>query len=91
MPIFPGKQRERNIFQGGDRHMHRFYTPQILHAVKVTFDFFRHFSMCHFGATAIEFGLIASLISIAIITAAGKVGTNVSGTFSNVAANMTTK
>ena len=43
------------------------------------------------GATAIEYGLIASLISIAIITAAGKLGTNISGTFSNVAANMTVK
>ena len=43
------------------------------------------------GATAIEYGLIASLISIAIITAASSLGKNISGTFSNVAANMTTK
>ena len=41
------------------------------------------------GATAIEYGLIASLISVAIITAATKLGTNVSGTFNKVASNMT--
>jgi pilus assembly protein Flp/PilA len=41
------------------------------------------------GATAIEYGLIASLISVAIITAASNLGKNVSSTFSTVAANMT--
>jgi pilus assembly protein Flp/PilA len=41
------------------------------------------------GATAIEYGLIASLISIAIITAASNLGKNVSGTFSTVAGKMT--
>ena len=40
------------------------------------------------GATAIEYGLIAALISVAIITAATKLGSNVSRTFNNVAANM---
>lgn len=40
------------------------------------------------GATAIEYGLIASLISVAIIAAAKSVGSNVSSTFSKVAANM---
>jgi pilus assembly protein Flp/PilA len=40
------------------------------------------------GATAIEYGLIASLISVAIIAAAKSLGTNISGTFTNVAANM---
>ena len=43
------------------------------------------------GATAIEYGLIASLISVAIVAGAKSLGTNVSGTFSNVAGNMTTK
>jgi pilus assembly protein Flp/PilA len=41
------------------------------------------------GATAIEYGLIASLISVAIIAAAKSLGSNVSSTFSKVAANMT--
>ena len=37
------------------------------------------------GATAIEYGLIAALIAIAIIAAAGALGTQVSGTFNTVA------
>jgi pilus assembly protein Flp/PilA len=40
------------------------------------------------GATAIEYGLIASLIAIAIIAAATSLGTKLSGTFSNVANNL---
>jgi pilus assembly protein Flp/PilA len=40
------------------------------------------------GATAIEYGLIASLISVAIIAAAKNLGSNVSKTFSNVATNI---
>lgn len=41
------------------------------------------------GATAIEYGLIAALIAVAIIAAASLIGTNLSGTFSNVADNLT--
>ena len=40
------------------------------------------------GATAIEYGLIAALISVAIITAATSLGSNIARTFNNVAANM---
>lgn len=40
------------------------------------------------GATAIEYGLIAALISIAAIAALRSVGTNLSTTFSNVAVNL---
>jgi pilus assembly protein Flp/PilA len=40
------------------------------------------------GATAIEYGLIASLISVAIIAAAKSLGGNVSATFNKVAGNM---
>ena len=36
------------------------------------------------GATAIEYGLIAALIAVAIITAVTSVGTNLSKTFNNV-------
>jgi pilus assembly protein Flp/PilA len=36
------------------------------------------------GATAIEYGLIASLIAVAIITAASSVGTKVGNSFNTV-------
>jgi pilus assembly protein Flp/PilA len=36
------------------------------------------------GATAIEYGLIAAGISVAIITVVKNVGTNLSGTFTSV-------
>jgi len=41
------------------------------------------------GATAIEYVLIASLISVAAITAMGSVGGKVSNVLSNVATSMT--
>lgn len=40
------------------------------------------------GATAIEYGLIAALISVAIIVAVRAIGSNLNGTFSNVAGNL---
>ncbi len=40
------------------------------------------------GATAIEYGLIAGLISIVIIVALGIVGSSLDGTFSNIASFM---
>jgi pilus assembly protein Flp/PilA len=36
------------------------------------------------GATAIEYGLIAAGISVAIITVVKNVGTNLSGTFTSI-------
>ena len=36
------------------------------------------------GATAIEYGLIAALIAVVIITAVTSVGTNLSGTFNTI-------
>lgn len=41
------------------------------------------------GATAIEYGLIAALIAVAIIAAVRAVGTNLSGTFSSIDSNLT--
>lgn len=41
------------------------------------------------GATAIEYGLIAGLISVVIITAVTKVGTSVSKKFNAVATSLT--
>ncbi len=40
------------------------------------------------GATAIEYGLIAALISIAAIAAMTSVGTNLSSTFSKVSSSL---
>jgi pilus assembly protein Flp/PilA len=40
------------------------------------------------GATAIEYGLIAALISVAAIAAMTRVGTHLSTTFSTVASNL---
>jgi pilus assembly protein Flp/PilA len=41
------------------------------------------------GATAIEYGLIAAGIAVAIITAVNTVGTNLTTTFNRVASNLT--
>jgi pilus assembly protein Flp/PilA len=40
------------------------------------------------GATAIEYGLIAALIAVVIIGAVTAVGTNLKGTFNNIANNV---
>lgn len=40
------------------------------------------------GATAIEYGLIASLIAVAIITAAGTLGNSISNTFTSISGKM---
>ena len=40
------------------------------------------------GVTAIEYALIASLIAVAAVAVIGTIGTNVSGTFSKVAASL---
>lgn len=40
------------------------------------------------GATAIEYGLIAALISVAIIGAVKTLGNNLGTTFNNVAGNL---
>jgi pilus assembly protein Flp/PilA len=40
------------------------------------------------GATAIEYALVASLISIAIVAGATSIGTSLSGTFNTVAGKL---
>ena len=42
------------------------------------------------GAAAIEYGLIAALIAVAIIVGAGLLGTNLNGIFTRLAACMAT-
>ena len=47
-------------------------------------NLFSRFVRDESGATAIEYGLIAALIAVVIITAVTSVGTNLSGTFGKV-------
>jgi len=42
------------------------------------------------GATAIEYGLIAAGISVAIITVVNTLGSNLQGTFTNVSTSLNT-
>ncbi|MDF1777943.1 MAG: Flp family type IVb pilin [Rhizobiaceae bacterium] len=51
---------------------------------------FARFMKDESGATAIEYGLIAALISVAIITGATLVGTNLGSTFSGIATDLET-
>ena len=46
--------------------------------------FLAKFAKCESGATAIEYGLIAALIGVAIITVVNNVGTEIQGTFTDV-------
>ena len=49
---------------------------------------FARFAKCESGATAIEYGLIAALIGVAIIGAVTNVGNGLNGTFGNVAGKL---
>ena len=51
-------------------------------------NLFSRFVRDESGATAIEYGLIAALIAVAIIGALQLVGTNLSTTFNSVATNL---
>ena len=48
-------------------------------------SFLKNFIRQDEGVTAIEYGLIAALIAVAIITAVGLVGTNLTSTFNTIA------
>ena len=48
-------------------------------------NLFSRFLKDESGATAIEYGLIAALIAVAIIGGAGALGTNINGKFQEVA------
>jgi pilus assembly protein Flp/PilA len=51
-------------------------------------NLFSRFVRDESGATAIEYGLIAALIAVVIITAVTSVGTKLSSTFSTIATNI---
>jgi len=48
----------------------------------------KHFLNDESGATAIEYGLIAALIAVVIITGVTAVGTSLSTTFTNISGNL---
>ena len=50
--------------------------------------FLNKFAKDESGATAIEYGLIAALIAVAIITVLGSVGTKLNSTLGKVAASI---
>ena len=51
-------------------------------------NLFSRFVRDESGATAIEYGLIAALIAVVIISAISLVGTNLSTTFSTISGNL---
>jgi pilus assembly protein Flp/PilA len=51
-------------------------------------DFISRFIEDQSGATAIEYGLIATLIAVAIIAAVTSVGTSLQATFTTVAGSL---
>ena len=58
--------------------------------VKLMSKLFSRFLKDESGATAIEYGLIAALISVAIITGATTLGSTLNTTFQNISTHMTT-
>lgn len=46
--------------------------------------FFNRFAKDESGATAIEYGLIAALIAVVLVTSVGLVGSKLDGTFTKV-------
>ena len=51
-------------------------------------NFVSRFAKCESGATAIEYGLIASLIGVAVIASVKATGTNLSSTFDKIKGNL---
>lgn len=51
-------------------------------------NIFARFAQDESGATAIEYGLIAALISVGIILAATTLGTNLGSVFNNIATKL---
>lgn len=52
-------------------------------------NIFKRFAQDESGATAIEYGLIAALIAVGIITAAGTIGGELSKTFTEIGTQLT--
>jgi pilus assembly protein Flp/PilA len=54
----------------------------------IHFNLLRRFVKDESGATAIEYGLIAALIAVVIITGVTAVGTKLSTSFTNISSNL---
>ncbi|WP_434115188.1 Flp family type IVb pilin [Paraburkholderia caffeinilytica] len=54
-----------------------------------TLDLIRDFAREEDGVTAIEYGLLAALIAVAIITAVGVIGTQLNDTFTTIGTKLT--
>ena len=52
---------------------------------------FSRFAQDESGATAIEYGLIAALVAVVIITAVTTMGSNLSSTFNTIATKLAPK
>jgi pilus assembly protein Flp/PilA len=63
------------------------YTTYTINKARVT-DRIKSFFNDDSGVTAIEYGLIAALIAVAIITAVTTLGTNLTATFNNIAGKL---
>ncbi|RDK02393.1 Flp family type IVb pilin [Paraburkholderia lacunae] len=55
-----------------------------------TLNLIRDFAREEDGVTAIEYGLLAALVAVAIITGAGLLGTNLNNLFDNLGTRMGT-
>ena len=64
------------------------WTPGCQSTEAIMQNLFSRFIRDESGATAIEYGLIATLIALAIIVAVGAVGTSLNTTFSNVSSGL---
>jgi pilus assembly protein Flp/PilA len=62
--------------------------PQAPHGRSIMQNFTQRFVKDESGATAIEYGLIAALIAVGIITAAKTLGAQFSPTFNSIANTM---
>lgn len=52
-------------------------------------QYIQNFKKNDSGATAIEYGLIAALVAVVLITALTLTGTNLTGIFNSIAAGLT--
>jgi pilus assembly protein Flp/PilA len=82
----------RLVLKSGDGDAARLNRPRMTTSVKLTImtNFLSRFMEDESGATAIEYGLTAVLIGIALIVAAGSVGTKLSATFNYVPTQLNT-
>lgn len=83
--------------QGSLKSIHLLAAPAVAHdVVKLTLNglimnFIKNFIAEEDGVTAIEYGLIAALIAVAIVGVVKTVGTDLGAVFTNVSAKLTGK